>query len=82
MSQNGLKKQTADRIDFDLTRMELIGLTLAANGYRVQEIGMRLSASEKEIESLLFCAERKLGAKNRLNAIAIAVGQGLIGIEV
>ncbi|CAN7528584.1 helix-turn-helix domain-containing protein [Rhizobium sp. LjRoot254] len=81
MSQNGLK-QTADAEDFSLTRMELIGLTLAANGYRAGEIAMRLGVSEKETETLLFCAERKLGAKNRLHAIAIAVSQGLIGIEV
>jgi DNA-binding CsgD family transcriptional regulator len=82
MSQNGLKKQLADNNDFSLTRMELIGLTLAANGYRAQEICTRLGVSEREIETLLFCAERKMGAKNRLHAIAIAVGQGLIGIEV
>jgi DNA-binding CsgD family transcriptional regulator len=82
MSQNGLKTQLADNNDFSLTRMELIGLTLAANGYRVQEICTRLGVSEREIETLLFCVERKMGAKNRLHAIAIAVGQGLIGIEV
>jgi len=62
--------------------MELVGLTLAANGYRAREIAARLKIGEKEIETLLFCAERKLGAKNRLHAIAIAVSQGLIGIEV
>ena len=82
MSQNGLKKQIADQADFGLTRMELIGLTLAANGYRIQEIGMRLNVSEREVETLLFCAERKLGARNRMHAITIAAGQGLIGIEV
>ncbi|UVC09541.1 hypothetical protein IHQ71_02630 [Rhizobium sp. TH2] len=81
MNQNAIK-QTADAEDFSLTRMELIGLTLAANGYHAGEIATRLGASEKETETLLFCAERKLGAKNRLHAIAIAVGQGLIGIEV
>ena len=81
MSQNGLK-QTANTEDFSLTRIELVGLTLAANGYHASEIATRLNVSEKEIETLLFCAERKLGAKNRLHAIAIAVGQRLIGIEV
>jgi DNA-binding CsgD family transcriptional regulator len=81
MSQNGLK-QTANTDDFSLTRMELVGLTLAANGYQSGEIATRLNVGEKEIETLLFCAERKLGASNRLHAIAIAVSQGLIGIEV
>lgn len=75
-------KQTADASDYNLTRLELIGLTLVANGLRVEEVARRINVSEREIETLLFCAERKLGAKNRLNAIAIAVQQGLIGIEV
>ena len=81
MSLMGLKK-VAEPKDFDLTRLELIGLTLAANGYRAAEIAARLGVSEREIETLLFCAERKLGGKNRLHAISIAVQSGLIGIEV
>jgi DNA-binding NarL/FixJ family response regulator len=81
MIQSGLG-QTADIKDFFLTRMELIGLTLAANGYRANDIAARIGVSEREIELLLFCAERKLGAKNRLHAVTIAVSQGLIGIEV
>ena len=81
MNQNGLR-QTANTEDFSLTRMELVGLTLVANGYRSGEIATRLNVGEREIETLLFCAERKLGAKNRLHAITIAAGQGLIGIEV
>jgi DNA-binding CsgD family transcriptional regulator len=81
MSQNALQ-QTSNTEDFSLTRMELIGLTLVANGYRAGEISARLGVSEKETETLLFCAERKLGARNRLHAVAMAAGQGLIGIEV
>lgn len=81
MSQNGLRQSTNTE-NFSLTRMELVGLTLAANGYRSGEIATRLNVGEREIETLLFCAERKLGAKNRLHAITIAAGQGLIGIEV
>lgn len=82
MSQNGLRKQTRIDADPSLSQMELIGLTLAANGYRAQEIGERLNVNETEIESVLFSAERKLGAKNRLHAIAKATSKGLIGIEV
>jgi DNA-binding CsgD family transcriptional regulator len=66
---------------YSLTRMELNCIALAANGFRAQEIGGRLGASEKEIEILLYCAERKLGARNRLHAIGIAVARGLIGID-
>lgn len=75
-------KQTANINAFDLTRLELIGLTLAANGLGASEIASRLSVSEAEIEQALVGAERKLGAVNRLNAITIAIQQGLIGIEV
>jgi DNA-binding CsgD family transcriptional regulator len=75
-------KQAAVADDFDLTRIELIGLTLVANGMRSAEAAIRLAVSEREIETLLFCAQRKLGAKNRVHAVAIAIRQGLIGIEV
>ena len=75
-------KQTAGIEAFDLTRLELIGLTLVANGLGVPEIASRLAMSETEIEQSLLAAERKLGAGNRLHAITIAIKQGLIGIEV
>lgn len=80
MSQ-GLQKTTTIGA-FDLTRLELIGLTLAANGLAAREIASGLSVSEAEIETMLLEAERKLGATNRMHAITIAVQQGLIGIEV
>jgi DNA-binding NarL/FixJ family response regulator len=75
-------KQTADIDALALTRLELIGLTLAANGFCTLEIASRLSVSDAEIERALVEAEAKLGANNRLHAIAIAIRQGLIGIEV
>ena len=81
MGQNGLR-QIANTEDFFLTHLELVGLTLAANGYHGSKIATRLHVSNKEIETVLFCAEQKLGAKNRLHAVAIAASQGLIGIEV
>jgi DNA-binding CsgD family transcriptional regulator len=77
----GLKQTTSTKA-FDLTRLELIGLTLAANGLTVLETAVRLSVSEAEIEAALFSAELKLGANNRMHAIAVAIQQGLIGIEV
>ena len=76
-------KQTANTTNaFDLTRMELIGLTLAANGLAASEIASRLSASEAEIEVALHDAAQKLGARNRVHAVTIAIRKGLIGIEV
>lgn len=79
--RNGLK-QTADTKAFDLTRLELITLTLLANGLGTVDIASRLAASEADIEAALVEAERKLGASNRLNAVAVAIQRGLIGIEV
>lgn len=75
-------QRTSIANEFDLTRLELIGLTLVANGMQSAEAATRLSVSEREIETLLFCAQRKLGAKNRIHAVAVAIRQGLIGIEV
>ena len=79
--RNGLK-QSANTDAVDLTRLELIGLTLVANGLSVSEIASRLSVSEADVEQTLLESERKLGAGNRLHAITIAIQQGLIGIEV
>jgi len=67
--------------EIGLTRMEVDCLRLAANGHRPGHISHVLNVSEKEADILLYCAEHKLGAKNRLHAIGIAVSQGLIGIE-
>lgn len=76
-------KQTANTTNaFDLTRLELIGLTLAANGLAASEIGSRLSVSEAEIDAALSDAAQKLGARNRVHAVTIAIRKGLIGIEV
>jgi two-component system, NarL family, response regulator len=77
----GLKQTTSTKA-FDLTRLELIGLTLAANGLNAFETASRLSVSEAEIEAALSSAELKLGAGNRMHAITVAIQQGLIGIEV
>ena len=76
-------KQTANTTNaFDLTRLELIGLTLAANGLVAAEIASRLSVSDAEIEDALQDAAQKLGARNRIHAVTIAIRKGLIGIEV
>lgn len=80
MKPNSLNHSSASD-EIELTRMEVDCLKLAANGHRPGHIGLVLSVSEKEVDILLYCAERKLGASNRLHAIGIAVSQGLIGIE-
>ncbi len=75
-------KTIAPHPDVGLSPLELICLTLAANGLYVADMAQRLNLSESEIETMMFVAEGKLGARNRLHAIAIAIQRGLIGIEV
>ena len=61
-----------------LTRSELRCLSLIASGYDVDAIGRKLSMATREIETLLYCAERKLQAQNRLHAVCIALSLDLI----
>ncbi|MGV3551551.1 LuxR C-terminal-related transcriptional regulator [Rhizobium sp.] len=78
----GLKQTSSTTNTFDLNRLEMIGLTLAANGLADAEIASRLSVSEADVDAALAGAVQKLGARNRLQAVAIAIRKGLIGIEV
>lgn len=80
MNSNRRRSKTYEG-ETPLTKMELSCLALVANGYRSHEIGSALEASPTEIDDVLSDVERKLGAKNRLHAIGIAVSQGLIGID-
>jgi DNA-binding CsgD family transcriptional regulator len=80
MNQNYVKSNSTDG-DVELTPMEVTCLKLSANGYRTREIGSDLRVSEDKIETLLTNAQHKLGAKNRLHAIGIAVSQRLIGLD-
>jgi DNA-binding CsgD family transcriptional regulator len=81
MIESGINLSTIES-RYDLTRMELTCLSLAADGFLAAGICKKLNASEKEIEILFYCAARKLGAKNRMHAVGIAMSRGLIGIEV
>ena len=80
MNQNWMRMSANDD-HFALSSLELDCLKLAANGFRVNEIASEMNISAREVENQFYEAERKLGAKNRLHAIGIAVSQGLIGIE-
>ena len=61
-----------------LTRSELQCLRLTAEGESIAAIARKLSMTEQEIETLLFCAERKLNAENRLHAICLAAAMNLL----
>jgi len=61
-----------------LDKNELETLTLFANGKSAEEIAASLKVSKSSVRNYLIVAARKLGARNRAHAVAIAVRSGLI----
>ena len=61
-----------------LTRSELKCLALTASGYGVESIARKLAMAAQEVETLLFCAERKLNAQNRMHAVCLAASMKVI----
>jgi len=61
-----------------LDRNELEALRLFANGRSADEIASQLGVSQSMAHHYLRVAARKLGARNRVHAVAIAVSMGLI----
>ena len=57
---------------------ELEALTLFANGKSADEIAAALKVSQGMAHHYLRVAARKLGARNRVHAVAVAVRNGLI----
>jgi LuxR family transcriptional regulator len=80
MNQRSMKLSSGSE-GFELTRIEISCLRLTANGWRPSEIGDSLNTTKADVEIHLTSAEHKLGARNRLHAVGIAVSQGLIGID-
>ncbi len=64
----------------DITRTELSCLALVAEGCNVDAMSDKLALSRREIEVLLFCAQRKLGADNLLQAVSIAMSKRMIPV--
>jgi len=63
-----------------LDRSELEALTLFANGKSADEIATALGVSQSMAHHYLRVAARKLGARNRVHAVAIAVRMGLVHV--
>lgn len=62
----------------NLTKTEVFTLTYVAHGRGPTEIGQAVQATEAEVEVLLLGAQSKLGAKNRMQAVAMALSLGMI----
>nr|WSX25525.1 helix-turn-helix transcriptional regulator [Streptomyces tubercidicus] len=63
---------------YPITRRELELLRLAANGNTNEMIARHLGITKDTVNGTLRSVYRKLGAKDRTNAVAIALVRGLI----
>jgi DNA-binding CsgD family transcriptional regulator len=61
-----------------LTRRERDVIGLAAKGLTTAEIARSIKLSPATVRTYLSRAERKLGARNRAHAVALAVGMGVV----
>ena len=73
-----LRNWDADLLKRDLDHNELEALTLFANGKSADEIAAALNVSQGMAHHYLRVAARKLGARNRVHAVAVAVRNKLI----
>jgi LuxR family transcriptional regulator, quorum-sensing system regulator SdiA len=62
----------------ELDEKELEALRLFANGRTADEMAVALDVSKSMAQHYLRVAARKLGARNRVHAVAIAVELGLV----
>jgi DNA-binding CsgD family transcriptional regulator len=65
-----------------LTARERVCLHFVARGQRDAEIGVVLSISEATARQHVSAAVRKLGARTRPQAVAIAIANNLIQIQL
>lgn len=72
-------QQKADQVDMDLTLREREILRLIARGSSNQEIADRLMISIHTVKRHVSNMSKKMGAKNRRQAVAIAESVGLLG---
>jgi DNA-binding NarL/FixJ family response regulator len=68
----------APRSFVELSPRELRVLGLLADGYRTSEIALELAYSERTIKHSISALTTRLRLRNRTQAVAIAVREGLI----
>ena len=69
---------TSDAASTHLTPREIEVLRLIVGGLSSKQTAARLRIAPKTVESYVEHVRLKLGATNRCNMVAIAVGRGLI----
>ncbi len=63
---------------FDLTDREVEVLTFTVQGATYEEISRQLSVSTSQVKQVASGAARKLGARDKAHAAAIAVSEGIV----
>lgn len=75
-------KNTSGAIEKDaFTQRELEVLTKTAYGYSYREIASQLSLTQGTVQTATSSVIRKLDARNRIHATALAVSMGIISIK-
>lgn len=64
-----------------LTKRQVQLLQLAADGYSTKEMAQQLSVAPQTVKNMLYRATRRLGVSNRTQAVAVAIGCGLIQVR-
>lgn len=72
--------QVDQMLSNSLTMLELRCLTMVAGGKPAAGIRSHVGMTDREVDIALFCAQRKLGAVNRMHAVAMGISRGLIAI--
>lgn len=62
-----------------LCSLERKCLSLVATGHTAEEIGPLVGIAASEARVLLYCAQRKLGAENTMQAVALYLADEMTG---
>jgi DNA-binding NarL/FixJ family response regulator len=65
-------------LPYDLVPREVEVLRFLADGMEVQEIAAELNYSERHIKGIVHTAVRRLGQRNRTQAVAHAIRAGIL----
>lgn len=73
-----IKRELGIRPDSELTKREKEVISLLRDGYSNKEISEKLAISHTTVKAHVRAILGKLGARNRAQAVALTIKQGLI----
>jgi DNA-binding NarL/FixJ family response regulator len=68
--------------DRQLTDPELMTLTLLANGLAQKQIAWEMGVTVRTVREHVVKAQEKLGARNRIHAVALALARGFVEVKI